>query len=715
MLRFLGCKLPIQVWHLGVQELDRTMRRILGRLDVQCVDMKHLPNGRASTADQGCELKLGAIINCPFEEVLFLDADNLPVRDPSFLFDSDQYRTHGAVFWPNVSSITQKHSVWRVFEVPYDDLPGLETGQLLVNKNSNWEPLRLAEELSLRKKLFDRLQLDNEDLLQFAWRKLGRSYAMPVFPPQILTVPDFSSDSMDAMLCQHDFFGERLFQHRLFYKWDLLGENPWIAGAFFEPKCREFLAELRKKWNGRRAPRNPKPISSRASLHKDHLLKNIWLLELPPLQEEPRNTSNGEGAEHELPEFVRSPQKIGDVNLDGENWKPKSKVRSKEDYGLWTEVRFAPDGTISRGASSQTGYFWDIGTESEHVQLTLSTDYGPTINFRKLGKGAWRGKWLAGSFAGKRADLRAIHDVYPNLLVASKPAEFQSKSSDIRRAFGARASVNCSAPDLGDHILAACACAGLSRLGVQLTIKTRYAKWLSRIAQPCLTVTHRPAKGCIDVHHNYGHQLRYAISRASWYASALHPALRPARPAVDLTGVNRRFPFDKYVLLAPYSDLKIQEWPEVHWTRLANLLREEGYEVVAIGGEDHAGGLRKTFGPTQTYWSVGNEPEWVMDALIGSTAYIGIDNSMTQLAALLQVRCIAIHSQFLSSFLWPYGDVHSVSSKTECTYCKWQDDKGYLASCNEGCSALATIRPESVVRTLRRAIQGSSSPLGEMI
>lgn len=36
-----------------------------------------------------------------FDDVLMLDSDNIPVRDPAFLFDSVEFKELGAVFWPD--------------------------------------------------------------------------------------------------------------------------------------------------------------------------------------------------------------------------------------------------------------------------------------------------------------------------------------------------------------------------------------------------------------------------------------------------------------------------------------------------------------------------------------------------------------------------------------------------------------------------------------
>lgn len=47
------------------------------------------------------QIKAAAIINSSFKEVLYLDSDNLSATDPTFLFDTPEYKSTGALFWPD--------------------------------------------------------------------------------------------------------------------------------------------------------------------------------------------------------------------------------------------------------------------------------------------------------------------------------------------------------------------------------------------------------------------------------------------------------------------------------------------------------------------------------------------------------------------------------------------------------------------------------------
>src|SRR5690606_17909983 len=63
-------------------------------------------------------------------------------------------------------------------------------------------------------------------------------------------------------LCQSDFAGEPLFQHRNAAKWVLFGHNRAVPGFQQEAFCRAALAELARRWDGRIF--HPPPRSARA-------------------------------------------------------------------------------------------------------------------------------------------------------------------------------------------------------------------------------------------------------------------------------------------------------------------------------------------------------------------------------------------------------------------------------------------------------------------
>ncbi len=243
MLRRAGCHLPAQLWSLGPEEMDPEMRRLVAPLGAECVDASAVRRRRPLRQLHGWLLKPYAILHSPFREVLLLDADNVPVANPEPLFEAPPYRRTGAVFWPDYLRLAPDRSAWRVFGVRYRDEPEFETGQALIDKAVCWKALHLALWYNEHSDFFYQYGHGDKETFHMAFRKLGRPYAMPSTP--IHPLP--------GVMCQHDFKGRRLFQHRNLDKWTLDGRNRRIPGFLYEEECRGCLSRLRELWDGRAA------------------------------------------------------------------------------------------------------------------------------------------------------------------------------------------------------------------------------------------------------------------------------------------------------------------------------------------------------------------------------------------------------------------------------------------------------------------------------
>jgi glycosyltransferase involved in cell wall biosynthesis len=237
MLRKLGCRLPIQIWYLGSQEMNEEFERLLAPLGVKCVDALKIAERHPARILTGWPLKAYAIKHCRFEEVLLLDADNVPVVKPDFLFDTPQYKRTGAIFWPDIRPGIEP-KVWGLFGIPYVKEPEFESGQIVINKRKCWRPLCLALWYNEHADHYYQHILGDKDTFHMAFRKLKKSFSFV----------EASVKHFDGTLCQHDFDGRRIFQHRNRFKWQLVENNPHTPGFLFEAECLDFLNELRVKW-----------------------------------------------------------------------------------------------------------------------------------------------------------------------------------------------------------------------------------------------------------------------------------------------------------------------------------------------------------------------------------------------------------------------------------------------------------------------------------
>ena len=250
MLRRLRVRLPIEMWALNGGEIDPRIKELVEPLGVRCVDASGVRQRHPIRILDGWELKPYAILHSRFREVLLLDADNVPVANPVDLFESKAYQLHGSTFWPGLAPLRRSDRIWRICGVRYRRESDFETGQILIDKSRCWVELNLTMHMNEHSDFYYEHIYGDKETFHMAWRMLGREYAMIPTPAAVL----------DRVLCQHDWEGRRLFQHRYGAKWNLREPNELVPGFLLEDVCFDFLDELYDRWDGRIEPTVPSGI-----------------------------------------------------------------------------------------------------------------------------------------------------------------------------------------------------------------------------------------------------------------------------------------------------------------------------------------------------------------------------------------------------------------------------------------------------------------------
>jgi ADP-heptose:LPS heptosyltransferase len=242
MLRRFGCRLPVELWHLGATEMDEPMKALLKPLGVECVDALQIRKNYPARILRGWELKAYAILRSRFREVLLLDADNVPVVDPEFLFETPQFRTTGAIFWPDYEFVNGKKAatIWHSCGMRRPNEREFETGQIVVDKQRCWEALSLALWFNENSDFYYHYVHGDKETFHLAFRKLKQPYFLVPKPVQ----------SLEGIMCQHDFNGRRIFQHRNTDKWDFFLHNKRVKGFLFDEECRTYIKQLQGIWDG---------------------------------------------------------------------------------------------------------------------------------------------------------------------------------------------------------------------------------------------------------------------------------------------------------------------------------------------------------------------------------------------------------------------------------------------------------------------------------
>ncbi|KAG1697874.1 hypothetical protein DVH05_015828 [Phytophthora capsici] len=224
----LGCQLPIELCYRPDEM--RSTRKALAPLKnlassdtIGGITFHEINDARAF----GYGTKVYAIYHSFLERILFLDADNVPVRDPSFLFNSSEFVETGAVFWPDfwhpdntIFNIHHQSLVWQFLGFPFVDMFEQESGQLLIDRRRHTIPMEVLSFYAFhRPNLFDSFKLahGDKDLFRFAWMHQNASFHMIQRPPAV------AGKVIDGNFCgmtmvQHDAEGEVIFMHRNSHK-----------------------------------------------------------------------------------------------------------------------------------------------------------------------------------------------------------------------------------------------------------------------------------------------------------------------------------------------------------------------------------------------------------------------------------------------------------------------------------------------------------------
>lgn len=241
MLRWLGCKLPIQWWYADnsryINRMDDCAREVGATLQNLAKVRKQYDHERLAPFAQ----KPYSVLHAPFDEVMLLDADVVMTRNPDELFNDPGYLATGALFWPDYHEVPSTDPIWSacgILPVPGVNFNG---GQLIIDKRRCSFPLKVAVDMNFDSAYWYRgngrgFTFGEQDLYRMAWLMVGYEYSLIPVPAGKLT----------HTILEFDRLGQRIIQHRCGDKWKLSKENAKIRDFWFEDRCRSYLDRLRK-------------------------------------------------------------------------------------------------------------------------------------------------------------------------------------------------------------------------------------------------------------------------------------------------------------------------------------------------------------------------------------------------------------------------------------------------------------------------------------
>ena len=237
--------LPIQLWHLGPQELSTVMRALIDDLDVEPVDAFAVRAKHPAAIADGWQLKPYAVLHSRFEEVLLLDADQVPVRDPAELFDWPQYKEADALFWPDIIDLVPDNPVWRLCGLEPRHCPSLESGQAVIAKQRYWRALNLVVFLNEHADTFYQLVYGDKDTFLVGGLLANATFSVVPYRP-------FIDSGRECRLPSSEGLRRRSAVSTPYRpKWTYAQSQIEIPNFVHEKDCLRILGDLRSLWNGR--------------------------------------------------------------------------------------------------------------------------------------------------------------------------------------------------------------------------------------------------------------------------------------------------------------------------------------------------------------------------------------------------------------------------------------------------------------------------------
>ncbi|CAE6505455.1 unnamed protein product [Rhizoctonia solani] len=168
------CKLGVEVFSFPGEISNQDDVRALADLGATVQEVEG--------AWKNFQIKAAAIAKSSFGEVLYLDSDNIPLSDPSILFNEPLYRNGPrAVFWPDFNKDHPQNAIWRVLGVVCNyDRWELESGQILIDKRGNGglnlAALYIAIHMAHEQSFYYMLSGGDKDTFRYAFWALGLDY-----------------------------------------------------------------------------------------------------------------------------------------------------------------------------------------------------------------------------------------------------------------------------------------------------------------------------------------------------------------------------------------------------------------------------------------------------------------------------------------------------------------------------------------------------------
>ena len=274
-LNRLKIQLPVEVFYQD-GEIDANEINEMSSLLPGQIQFKKIQSSVADFTDRwgnkkGWATKFYALLESEYAENLWIDSDNIPIKNCTDLFADQEYLSKGSLFWRDVYSIDradQYHSnsqMWKIFDVTYNDAEPFESGQFLIDKTKVWQEFSVMWYFTVNNNIYYQFGGDAE-CWRMAWQlaSIKRNgyhsphnyHASPDVPYGFMPYGPFHKGIVNpwrkygggTVMVQRDRSGNELFNHRNIHKFTWTKDNPYNADVTNEQHYHMIIQHLMVKY-----------------------------------------------------------------------------------------------------------------------------------------------------------------------------------------------------------------------------------------------------------------------------------------------------------------------------------------------------------------------------------------------------------------------------------------------------------------------------------
>ncbi|BGO98054.1 hypothetical protein NBRC10513v2_002054 [Rhodotorula toruloides] len=207
-----NCSLPAQIFHFTSETPSPEQAAEFESLGARVLALQSLDKEEGQGRTKSFHLKGGAIVDSAFDEVLLLDSDNIPARDPTFLFESAEFREMGVILWPDFFKDQPENAIWSILGIQCRDEFTVEAGQVLVRKSDHFDALLLVEHMLKDWRFWFQFSDGDKDLFRYALLALRKRWAIPA---RHLSSASWTDEVALGAEHEHQFAGHTMVQYGL--------------------------------------------------------------------------------------------------------------------------------------------------------------------------------------------------------------------------------------------------------------------------------------------------------------------------------------------------------------------------------------------------------------------------------------------------------------------------------------------------------------------